>query len=32
MRVGADTGNFFHKPDENLIDKMEGLLTGMVPV
>jgi exodeoxyribonuclease V beta subunit len=32
MRVGADTGIFFHKPEVNLIDEMEGVLTGTVPV
>jgi hypothetical protein len=28
MRVGGDTGIFFHKPERELLDRMEALTTG----
>jgi exodeoxyribonuclease V beta subunit len=30
MRVGGDTGIFFHKPERELLDRMEALTTGVV--
>ena len=30
MRVGGDTGIFFHKPERELLDRMEALTTGIV--